>query len=170
MTICPNRANYYYQSNPSETPVWKVLFAGDSFTFEKINEIKINQKYQILNIADFCNECGNCTTFCPSNGAPYKDKPKFYLSSKSFNETDHGFMLSKLKDKTVLISKNNVSITTLTKAKDVYEYETEKIKIIFSQDDFIPKEAIAFDPSIKEADLEEAASLKILMEAAENLY
>jgi len=170
VTVCPNRANYYYQSTPSVTPVWKVVFAGDSFSFEKTTEIKINQKYQILNIADFCNECGNCTTFCPSNGAPYKDKPKFYLSSKSFNETDHGFMLSKLKDNTVLISKNNGSITTLTKAKDVYEYETERIKIIFLKDDFIPKEAIAFDHSKKEVDLEEAASLKILMEAAGNLY
>lgn len=35
---------------------------------------------QVLNIGDFCNECRNCTTFCPTAGDPYKNKPKFYLT------------------------------------------------------------------------------------------
>ena len=34
---------------------------------------------QIVNVGDFCNECGNCTTFCPTSGAPYRDKPRFWI-------------------------------------------------------------------------------------------
>ena len=38
----------------------------------------------MVNIADFCNECGNCETFCSTAGAPYKDKFKMHLNRKSF--------------------------------------------------------------------------------------
>ena len=30
-------------------------------------------------LTDFCNECGNCVTFCPTSGEPYRDKPRLYL-------------------------------------------------------------------------------------------
>lgn len=30
--------------------------------------------YQIIHIDKICNECGNCETFCPYDGLPYKDK------------------------------------------------------------------------------------------------
>lgn len=39
----------------------------------------------LLNIANYCNECGNCNTFCPTNRAPYKEKPKFWLTKQSFD-------------------------------------------------------------------------------------
>ena len=31
-------------------------------------------EYQVVHIDAFCNECGNCATFCPWDGRPYKDK------------------------------------------------------------------------------------------------
>ncbi len=40
---------------------------------------RCDQTVQTLNIADFCNECGNCATFCPTAGAPYQDKPRFWI-------------------------------------------------------------------------------------------
>jgi hypothetical protein len=39
---------------------------------------------QIANYADFCNECGNCDTFCPEYGGPYIKKPGFYSSEASW--------------------------------------------------------------------------------------
>ncbi len=41
---------------------------------------------QIAKIGDFCNECGNCDTFCPTSGAPYKVKPTFWLDEEGFRE------------------------------------------------------------------------------------
>ncbi len=52
---CPNRANF-------ALPV--TLIPGGPF----------KQPIQILHIDALCNECGNCSFFCPYNGEPCKDK------------------------------------------------------------------------------------------------
>ena len=45
-------------------------------------------------LTDFCNECGNCTTACPTSGDPYKDKPRLYLDQADFEaEKDNAFMM-----------------------------------------------------------------------------
>ncbi len=31
-------------------------------------------------LAELCNACGNCTTFCPENGQPFAVKPRLFLS------------------------------------------------------------------------------------------
>jgi putative selenate reductase len=52
------------------------------------------QRYQVAVIADLCNECGNCTTFCPTAGKPYRDKPRLYLDRSEFDaEDDNAFMV-----------------------------------------------------------------------------
>ncbi len=52
------------------------------------------QAYQVAVIADLCNECGNCTTFCPTSGHPYRDKPRLYLRRADFEEQqDNAFMI-----------------------------------------------------------------------------
>jgi putative selenate reductase len=53
-----------------------------------------SQAYQIVVLADLCNECGNCTTFCPTAGEPYRDKPRLYLDRKEFEaQRDNAFMV-----------------------------------------------------------------------------
>ncbi len=43
---------------------------------------------------DFCNECGNCVTACPTSGEPYRDKPRLYLDRADFEaQADNAFML-----------------------------------------------------------------------------
>ncbi len=52
------------------------------------------QPYQVAVLADLCNECGNCTTFCPTSGAPWRDKPRLYLNRADFEEQeDNAFMV-----------------------------------------------------------------------------
>jgi len=53
--VCPNRANM-------------VLETGRDF----------DQPVQILHIDRLCNECGNCSLFCPWNGEPFKGKPTIF--------------------------------------------------------------------------------------------
>ncbi|SBW10916.1 putative oxidoreductase, Fe-S subunit [uncultured Eubacteriales bacterium] len=48
---------------------------------------------QIVHVDGMCNECGNCGTFCPYNGLPYKDKFTLYWSEEDFrNSTNAGWL------------------------------------------------------------------------------
>ncbi|MBN2460319.1 MAG: putative selenate reductase subunit YgfK, partial [Candidatus Cloacimonetes bacterium] len=42
---------------------------------------------QIIHLDSLCNECGNCQTFCPYEGAPYRDKLTLYEDLTSFAES-----------------------------------------------------------------------------------
>jgi putative selenate reductase len=48
---------------------------------------------QIVHIDGLCNECGNCGTFCPHAGLPYKDKITIFWSRDGFDSsTNTGFL------------------------------------------------------------------------------
>lgn len=70
-TVCPNRANVALLSLPMPHPVQVAVRDGNGVRVETLSNRRLEQSYQIVNIADACNECGNCATFCPSAGAPY---------------------------------------------------------------------------------------------------
>jgi putative selenate reductase len=72
--VCPNLALQTYEVDPATSPC--------------------GQRYQVAVIADLCNECGNCTTFCPTSGRPYLDKPRLYLDRAEFeSQADNAFMV-----------------------------------------------------------------------------
>ena len=74
--VCPNLAMQTYEADPSDSTV--------------------QQRHQVAVLADLCNECGNCTTFCPTAGRPYRDKPRLYLNREDFEaEDDNAFMIFK---------------------------------------------------------------------------
>ena len=48
---------------------------------------------QIVHIDGLCNECGNCGTFCPHAGLPYKDKITIFWTREGFEDsTNIGFL------------------------------------------------------------------------------
>ena len=96
--VCPNLANLTYMVKPVDYPVHEASFEDDTIKMIRAGSFTVTQKPQVLNIGDFCNECGNCTTFCPTAGDPYKDKPRIHLSEQSFLESESGYQLS---DKTL---------------------------------------------------------------------
>jgi NADPH-dependent glutamate synthase beta subunit-like oxidoreductase len=80
--VCPNMALMTYEMEP----VRYDLGAGKTFA--------IDQPLQIAVLTDFCNECGNCETACPTSGRPYVDKPRLYLDREDFNaQSDNAFMM-----------------------------------------------------------------------------
>jgi len=89
--VCPNLANYPYKSTPMQTVTQKVAQADGEITISNLAPIVFEQNTQIITIGDFCNECGNCDTFCPTSGAPYKTKPHIFLSKKSFTQESEGY-------------------------------------------------------------------------------
>lgn len=72
--VCPNRANIAIEMDKKEG---------------------FQDAYQILHLDALCNECGNCATFCPYNGKPYKDKLTLFATEEDFkNSTNNGFMVT----------------------------------------------------------------------------
>jgi hypothetical protein len=39
----------------------------------------VTEARQLVNFADFCNDCGNCDVFCPEDGGPSRVKPRLYI-------------------------------------------------------------------------------------------
>lgn len=88
--VCPNRANV-------------VIKLDNGF----------NQKHQILHIDGMCNECGNCSIFCPHTGNPYKDKITLFWTEEDFNNsTNKGFV--RIGDNKFKVRKEDGSITDYT--------------------------------------------------------
>ena len=85
LPVCPNAANFKYP-----TPVvafdycdW-IVAADGSVSPGESRRFAIEKAMQIACYADFCNECGNCDTFCPEYGGPYIEKPSFFGTLESF--------------------------------------------------------------------------------------
>ncbi len=61
---------------------------GAIFSFHSVsgNQPFPQKSAQIGIIADLCNLCGNCDTWCPERGGPYRDKPNFFLKEESYSQ------------------------------------------------------------------------------------
>ncbi|MDR0638539.1 MAG: putative selenate reductase subunit YgfK [Spirochaetaceae bacterium] len=85
--VCPNRANAVIEA------------AGFA------------QRHQVVHIDRSCNECGNCATFCPHAGRPYKDKFTVFSTEAAFKDSENpGFAANggavRLKDGSVVSEKD----------------------------------------------------------------
>jgi putative selenate reductase len=164
VTVCPNRANNYYLTEAAEVPVWKITTGAGETAFNISRYLKVQQKYQVLNVADFCNECGNCTTFCPTKGSPFSDKPRICLTEKSFHQTDNGFLFQQQGDTTILLHRSGEDISCLSKTLTSYQYSNSRVKIIFDAAGFNITHVEFPLPAPAEIILSEAAEMKILID------
>jgi putative selenate reductase len=97
--VCPNRAIITYTARPAllELPTLAVDHVGSQSS--PVVSFKIAQGPQVAVLADACNECGNCVTFCPTSGRPWLDKPRLYLHRGDFeSQDDNAFMLVRHQD------------------------------------------------------------------------
>lgn len=167
VSVCPNLANFGYRIEPVRYSLEKAVLKEDgSIAFEPDKIFRIDQQFQILNIRDLCNECGNCTTFCPSSGRPFADKPGIHLSIKSLNKEENGFFLSRLPEKSVLICKEKENVRTLSLMDGHYVYETDQVKATINNDNFALLDVKFLTPCIKEVHFEFAAEMSIIMRGA----
>ena len=123
-TVCPNRANVALLSLPMPHPVQVAVRDGDGVRVETLSNRRLEQSYQIVNIADACNECGNCATFCPSAGAPYRDKPRIHLSRESFDNAPDGYRLA---SPSRLEGKRGGKAFSLAAEKDGFVFESDAL-------------------------------------------
>ncbi len=85
MPVCPNAANFTYPTPKTAFDYHDIIVSPDGrWRAGERRRFEIEESMQIANYADFCNECGNCDTFCPEYGGPYIKKPAFYGSVESW--------------------------------------------------------------------------------------
>jgi putative selenate reductase len=101
--VCPNRANI------------AIKVPG----FNDVN--------QILHLDGLCNECGNCETFCPYDGAPYKDKLTLFW-----------------KEEDMAVNKNNGFLVTDNKIK--LRYNSNLYNLIFDDKKIISSNSVSDIP------------------------
>jgi putative selenate reductase len=82
--VCPNRANFSYRVSPVSLMVPLVGCQDGEPIVAGQEPFAVEQDHQIIHVDDFCNECGNCATFCVHNGKPYTDKPRLFLEERDF--------------------------------------------------------------------------------------
>jgi putative selenate reductase len=87
LPVCPNAANFTYPTPIVAFDYHDLLIdPSGAVGVDGAKKFEITEKMQIACYADFCNECGNCDTFCPEYGGPYIKKPTFYGSQHSWQQ------------------------------------------------------------------------------------
>ncbi len=87
LPVCPNAATFNIPIGKQNIAQTDFIYRDGGFAPVSGGEIQLKKKGQIAILADFCNECGNCDTFCPEQGGPYIEKPNFFFNRESY-ETD----------------------------------------------------------------------------------
>jgi ferredoxin len=82
--VCPNDSNFVY-----ETGVHRAEYRNYEVKQGAVVEVpgglfEVKKEHQIANFQDFCNECGNCDVFCPEDGGPFIEKPRFFGSLEAW--------------------------------------------------------------------------------------
>jgi putative selenate reductase len=79
--LCPNRANVPVELDSLASTVPGGAAGG------------LKGSRQVIHIDRMCNECGNCASFCPHAGKPYRDKFTVFSCEEDFNGSGNpGFL------------------------------------------------------------------------------
>ena len=132
--VCPNAANFYFISDKQTESISDYKYVNGSFFSMNQRTYILGKKQQIGNIAEFCNDCGNCETFCPESGAPFKVKPRFYINRENYESHDilDGFYFATSNQLYTKISGTEAKLTYDPKKK-IYIWDMEYAIIQFNQ-------------------------------------
>ncbi len=167
-TVCPNTAFHSYQTSQRTYPVWKISSQKGKATFTKEKDFTIEQKPQILHLADWCNECGNCATFCPTAGKPYLDKPHLYLKRNSFEDNGDGYFFNKKEN--VLESNKSGKLVFLTEKPDSYHFSSPEVEVSLNKSNFQISALHLKENSNFEFLLDEAVEMMVIFDGVKSFF
>ncbi|MBU1534990.1 FAD-dependent oxidoreductase, partial [Myxococcota bacterium] len=170
VTVCPNRANLSWYSGEVNFTIRDIFLTHGSMSFGEPVKFIISQTPQVLNIGDFCNECGNCTTFCPTSGRPFADKAKFYLDRAAFEkESDTAWHLIREDETHTILHGDSGHIFALSgeAGKEFFQLGVNDVVLHLSRQDLSIShiETGAEDLTIP---MEKVASMAVFLESSLN--
>lgn len=156
--VCPNRANYSYASLPLAVEIPNFEQRGGTLRSCGFERVEIAQGSQIVHIDEFCNECGNCSTFCVHEGRPFMDKPRLCLDEESFASLeDNAF---RVEEKRIRRKRNGVE-ESLTILERGYLYENADLRVEMDEG-YIVRASEAKRPFEGVASLRSAVEMSVL--------
>jgi len=170
VSVCPNRAMISYHIEPVKYDLQRAVLKDGRVHLTEAGTFTVDQRYQVLNIADCCNECGNCTTFCPTSGAPYMDKPKLCLSTASFESEPVAYRLERMNGQTSIQAKTNGRIESLSIEADEYIYQTDLFTATLEKSSFRIKRINVKGNLNAAVDFRHAAEMSVLLSALGDSY
>jgi putative selenate reductase len=88
LPVCPNAANFSIPTGMVELAMTDYQISNSEFIPVQGEKYILEKENQIANLADFCNECGDCDTYCPEYGGPFIEKPRFFSSQFTYEKYD----------------------------------------------------------------------------------
>ncbi len=129
--VCPNRANMTFRVTPVHAMVPVLAVQGGGLVVAGLEPFKADQNRQIVNINDFCNACGDCTTFCMHSGRPWYDKPRLFLNESDFLNVDHnGYRIQG----NLIRHRENGRETRLSRENGHMIFDTDHVRVTLAAD------------------------------------
>jgi putative selenate reductase len=158
--VCPNRANYTYLVSPARLELPLLTCEDGELVMAGEEAFAIEQGRQIIHVDDFCNECGNCATFCVHQGKPYTEKPRLFLTRAGFElETDNAWFI----EGDSIWRREGGETSRLSLEDGAVIYENDKIRIHLSAD-FDADEVSLKEPFDGTISLRGAAEMYVVLE------
>ncbi len=166
VSVCPNRANLGYDVRPVRWPLLRIARRGEGFDLVPDGTFVVTQTHQTYHVVDFCNLCGNCTTFCPTDGAPFRDKPRFAMHAATYREGDDIHLLTRHGQEGLRIRHlRGDTETTLTQRGDTLVYATADVRVELNASTFAVQRTMLLAGAGEDVDLRPAARLAVLLRA-----
>ncbi len=137
--VCPNRANYTCSVTPLDLTLARLACREGELAVVGQEAFKVEQSRQIIHVDDFCNQCGNCATFCVHQGEPYLDKPRLFLNEADFErEADNAFFVRKAETGWVVRRREGgrTSRLSVSQGLDRGAFEDDNVSLTLSLPDF----------------------------------
>lgn len=145
--VCPNRAIVTYTARPELLQLPRLTRDGDAVRVAGSASLRIEQGPQVAVLADLCNECGNCVTFCPTAGRPWRDKPRLYLDRAELEaEPDNAFMLLRRGDARGLDARFAGETHRLWAGR-VLHYSSPTLRLVLDAETLEVESAVAAGPA-----------------------
>lgn len=132
--VCPNDANFTFVLPRNPIPIVKVRRDGTRWRWTTEGAVTIDERHQIGNFADFCNDCGNCDVFCPEDGGPYLLKPRVFGSAWAWRAAAplDGFHISSLAGREHVLARFGGQPYRLDVEQDVAAYSGPGFMVTFA--------------------------------------
>jgi len=168
---CPNDANFVYETSPAVIEYDNFELRPEGVRRMPGGVLRVGKAHQLANYADACNECGNCDIFCPEDGGPQREKPRFFGSLETYRKYagDNGFFLPASQPAIYGAFGGKAYLLALDPAADRAHFETEaeEVEIRLSDNQALSwKPKAVAPPAVRVLDMLPYLKLRLLAESA----